>query len=167
MTWDGALYSKAKRAEAKAQGLCVNCRHRPALIKRTQCDRCQMASIIKESFKYDRRRAAKGSTQARGTCYVHYFSPERRPLWVDQVISKWTGRCFYTGLEIEVGATAGLDHMIPVSRADTFGPAKVYHPDNLVWCHKSINILKGDKTADEFTWWLRHELPAAIASVAV
>ena len=166
MTFCETAYRRERYAKTKALGLCVNCGHTPALIKRTRCQRCSMVQVIKEAFKYDKKRTAKGSTQARGSCYVQYFRPDIRALWVEEVISKWTGRCFYTGLEIEVGATAGLDHTIPVSRADVFGPSRVYHPDNLVWCHKSINILKGDKTADEFAWWLRHELPAAIETVA-
>lgn len=165
MTWNGALYSRAKRAEAKAQGLCANCRHRPALIKRTQCGRCQMASIIKEAFKYDRARAAKGATIARGSCYVPQFTPEVRNDWVEQIMAKWTGRCHYTGLPIEIGSTASLDHSLPVSRAGTFGPNRAYHPDNLVWCHKAINVLKGDMTADEFKWWLTNELLPSVVSI--
>lgn len=166
MSWDQALYSRTKRAEAKAIGLCANCRHSPALLQRTQCASCQMASLIKEAFKYDRKRATRGSAKARGSCYVEQFSLGIRREWVSQIKEKWTGKCFYTGLDIEIGSTAGLDHMIPVSRASVFGPSRVFHPDNLVWCNRGINILKGDRTADEFLWWLRNELPVAMQSAA-
>jgi 5-methylcytosine-specific restriction endonuclease McrA len=165
MTWDGAAYARGKRAEAKAKGLCANCRHRPAMVQRTQCETCQMASLVKEAFKYDRTRSRQGSTQARGSCYVSQFSPEVRKAWVERVIAKWTGRCSYSGLSIEMGSTASLDHQLPVSRAAAFGPSKVYHPDNLVWCHKDINVLKGDRTADEFVWWLKHELVPSVTGV--
>jgi len=165
MSWDNAAYSRAKRSDAKAKGICVKCRHRPALIKRTQCTHCQMGSIIREAFKYDRAKNAAGATAARGTCYVPQFSLEVRAKWVEQVIGKWTGFCCYTGLPIEIGATASLDHCIPISRAGTFGPGKVYSPENLVWCHKAINVLKGDMTADEFKWWLTNELLPSVVSI--
>ena len=164
MTSIAAAYSRAKRAQAKAAGLCVNCRRRPALIKRTQCDRCTIVSVMKEAMKYDRSKRKKASSQARGTCYVPYYSQDLRESWNQQVIEKWTGRCSYSGIPIELGSTAVLDHKIPVARADVFGPAKVYHPDNLVWCHKAINMLKGDMTADEFASWLRNDLLAILSA---
>jgi hypothetical protein len=55
--------------------------------------------------------------------------------------------------------------MLPVSRAACFGPGKVFHPDNLVWTDKRINMLKSDMTADEFYVWLRNDLPAALSLV--
>jgi 5-methylcytosine-specific restriction endonuclease McrA len=166
MTFSQADWRRNRRAKLKAAGICTKCLQRPALIGRVQCTQCQMESLIREGFKFDRKRNRNGATKARGTCYVQQFGPDVRRLWIDQIVAKWTGKCHYTGIDIEIGATAGLDHMLPVSRASVFGPSKVYCPDNLVWCHKSINILKGDKTADEFAWWLRHELPAAIETVA-
>ncbi len=165
MTWDQREYSRRRRAESKAKGLCVKCHQRPALIKRTQCHRCQMGSLIREAMKYDRAKAASGSTKARGTCYVAQFSQEIRKDWVEQVIGRWNGLCSYTGLAIEIGSTASLDHVLPISRAAVFGPSKVYHPDNLVWCHKSINILKGDMTAEEFKLWLTNELVPSVAGL--
>ncbi len=125
-----------------------------------------MVSLIRENFKFDRKRNRNGATKARGTCYVDQFEQSVRRIWIDQIIAKWTGKCHYTGLEIEIGSTAGIDHMLPVSRACVFGPTKVYHPDNLVWCHKSINLLKGDRTADEFAYWLQNDLPVAMAFVS-
>jgi 5-methylcytosine-specific restriction endonuclease McrA len=124
-----------------------------------------MRSIIKEAFKFDRRRKMPGSTQGRGTCYVEQYRPENRKAFNDAIMNSWDGKCFYTGLPIELGSTAGLDHKLPVSRAATLGPDRVFHPDNLVWCHKSVNMLKGDMTADEFAVWLRTDLPAALASL--
>ena len=165
MSWDEAAYARVKRADAKGKGICTKCRHRPALIKRVQCAHCQMGSIIREAFKYDRRKNAAGATAARGSCYVPQFKSDVRVVWVEQVIAKWTGKCCYTGLPIEIGATASLDHSIPISRAGTFGPCKVYSPENLVWCHKAVNILKGERTADEFRAWLQSELLPSLHAV--
>jgi hypothetical protein len=167
MTFSQTAYSKARRSAAKAAGMCQKCYGQPAIIGRVNCQLCQMRVIIRESFKYDRRRKMPGSTAARGSCYVDQFSASVRKTWTEQILQKWTGRCYYTGLLIEVGSTAGLDHKLPVSRAASFGPTKVFHPDNLVWVHKSVNILKGDMTADEFAVWLRQDLPAALATATV
>tara|TARA_S200002703_G_C3667242_1_gene204851 strand:- start:40 stop:447 length:408 start_codon:yes stop_codon:yes gene_type:complete len=123
-----------------------------------------MDSIIRESFKFDRKRSIPRATKTRKTCYVDQFKPESRKEWVQIIKSKFNGKCFYTGLLIEIGSTAGLDHVLPVSRAATFGPNRVFHPDNLVWCHDSINKLKGDKTGHEFALWLRYDLPKALAT---
>jgi len=166
MTFSQADWRRDRRAQLKAAGICTKCWRRPALIARVQCEQCQMDSLIRQNLRFDRKRKLKGATKARGTCYVEQFAPSVRKAWIDQVKAKWTGKCHYTGIEIEIGSTAGLDHMLPVSRASTFGPSKVYHPDNLVWCHKKINLLKGDQTADEFAYWLHHDLPAAIASAS-
>lgn len=166
MTFSQADWRRHRRQKLKTAGVCTKCWQRPALINRVQCKQCQMDSVIRESFKFDRKRNRNGATKARGTCYVEQFSPSVRRQWRNQIVAKWTGKCHYTGLAIEIGATAGLDHMLPISRAHVFGPCKVYHPDNLVWCHKSINLLKGDRTADEFSDWLRHDLPRAIAAAS-
>jgi 5-methylcytosine-specific restriction endonuclease McrA len=153
MSFSQADWRRDRRAQLKAAGICSKCWQRPALIGRVQCTQCQMHSVIRENFKFDRKRNRNGATKARGTCYVEQFAPAVRRSWIDQIVTKWTGKCH-------------LDHMLPVSRASVFGPSKVYHPDNLVWCHKSINLLKGDRTADEFAHWLRHDLPAAIAAAS-
>lgn len=161
----GALDRRARRENAKKQGLCGNCLVKPAVMRRTHCGDCLMNRLISEAFKFDRQRKFEGMTERRGTCYVDQFSSHVRKQWIEIVKAKWTGRCFYSGLPIEIGSTAGLDHMFPVSRAASFGPSKVFHPDNLVWTAKGINRLKGDMTADEFHVWLRKDLPAALATV--
>lgn len=135
------------------------------MIQRLTCRECLMDKQIYESFKFDRARKLKGVTQARSTCYVDQFAPELRRAWVESIKARWTGYCFYSGLPIEIGSTAGLDHMLPVSRASVFGPSRVFHPENLVWTDKKINVLKGEMTADEFYVWLRNDLPAALATV--
>jgi 5-methylcytosine-specific restriction endonuclease McrA len=124
-----------------------------------------MGSIIREAFKYDRAKNAAGATAARGTCYVPQFNPSVRSDWVEKVMQKWTGKCHYTGLDIEIGSTASLDHCIPVSRAAVFGPSLVYSPENLVWCHKAVNTLKGEMTEDEFRWWLKNQFIPTIEAL--
>jgi hypothetical protein len=147
-------YKQAKREDAKKRGLCQNCLCRPVVMQRRTCRDCLMSRNISEAFKFDRSRKLSGITELRGSCYVDQFNDDVRRDWIDLIKAKWTGQCFYTGLPIEIGSTAGIDHMLPVSRAKVFGPQKVFHPDNLVWADKRINILKGDMTPGEFYAWL-------------
>jgi len=146
-----------KRQEAKSLGLCANCFCAPALLHRQRCQPCQMKAIIKEAFKFDRKRQLLGSTGARGSCYVPQYSPQVRKEWTGAILEKWNGQCFYTGLQIEIGSTAGLSFKLPASRADACGPSAVFHPDNLVWCHQGIALLKGNMTATKFESWLSAE----------
>jgi hypothetical protein len=159
------LGKRVKREEARKAGICIQCLSSPSLIQRFCCRECLMSRIIGESFKFDRKRKMKGLTELRGTCYVDQFGQANRKKWIEAVKAKWTGFCYYSGLPIEIGSTAGLDHMLPVSRAAVFGPSKVFHPDNLVWTDRRINMLKSDMTADEFHFWLRNDLPAALSLV--
>lgn len=146
-----------KRQQAKQLGLCANCFCKPALLQRQRCQLCQMKAIIKEAFKFDRKRQMLGSTNARGSCYVAQYHPSVRKKWTTEIVGKWDGRCFYTGLQVEIGSTAGLNFKLPASRADEFGPSAVFHPDNLVWCHQGIALLKGNMTATKFKSWLDAE----------
>ena len=65
-----------------------------------------------------------------------------------QLFEKQKGKCYYTGLPIELGPrnkrggiTASLD------RLDS---SKGYIKGNIVWCRKDINIMKMDKSDKEF-----------------
>lgn len=153
-----------RREDARSRGICIRCLSNPILFQRLHCRTCLMEQIIRESFKFDRKRSLKGSTQHRGSCYVEQFNLKNRKQWIEQIKSKWNNHCFYSGLPIEIGSTAGLNFMLPVFRAHVFGPDRVFHPDNLVWVDKRINLLKANMTADEFYIWLRKDLPAAIAT---
>jgi hypothetical protein len=116
-----------------------------------------MVAIIKEAFKFDKKRKLKGSTQARGTCYVPQYKTAIRAAWNKEIIEKFTGFCYYTRIQIEVGSTAGLNFKLPVSRVEEFGPNAIFCPNNLVWCHKGIALLKGSMTDVKFANWLRNE----------
>ena len=60
-------------------------------------------------------------------------------LWHNQ-----SGKCAYTGLPLIPGPTVEVDHLIPVSRGGK------HQADNLVWTLSTINLLKGERTAEEF-----------------
>lgn len=153
-----------RRASAKALGLC-SCGG-TVVPGRKSCRRCLMEAMVKQAFMHPAFR--RGGSSRRGLskhyengCFVDSYSTEH----VRAVCDRFDGRCFYSGLPIDIGSTAGLDHNIPVSRVSAWGEAVVYAPENLVWCHQGMNYLKRDMTGDEFRQWLRVNLPAILAGL--
>lgn len=74
------------------------------------------------------------------------FDVSKEYLW--ELFQKQEGKCYYTGDDIFLGVrnqrggkTASLD------RLDS---SKGYTEDNVVWCHKDINLMKRDKSEQEF-----------------
>jgi hypothetical protein len=153
-----AAYTKARRAKARLEGFCPNCQHRPTLPHRKHCAQCLCRAQVKEAFKRDRKRTGIAS-RAGISCYCDGYCTA----WISEVVERFDGKCFYTGWDIELGSTAAVDHKIPVSRIGRgWSSAVVQHPDNLVWAHKAVNVMKADMTDGEFLQWLRHHLPLAI-----
>jgi 5-methylcytosine-specific restriction endonuclease McrA len=58
------------------------------------------------------------------------------------------GLCFYTAVALDM-ATAHIDHKVPISRGGTNDYS------NLALCTPEANLLKHNKTAEEFVAWLR------------
>jgi hypothetical protein len=159
MAWaKEAEHARKKRQSSRDAGLCLNCHRRSRILQRTQCEHCTMLSIIQGAFKYDRRREMPNASAMRGSCYVEQYAPDKRREVSRAIMAKFNGRCFYTGLPIELGATASLDHKLPVSKAGVYGSARVFSVENMEWCHRAFNNLKGNMTAEEFRAWLRLEL---------
>lgn len=65
---------------------------------------------------------------------------------LEEKLSFQNFRCYYTGLKIDLGANASLDHIYPVSTH----PDKIADIDNLVWVDKRINYLKSSMEPKEF-----------------
>ncbi len=68
-------------------------------------------------------------------------------LWV--MLEKQNFKCAYSGISIEPGINASIDHMKPRSKGglDTL--------DNLVWCDYNVNMMKRDLTAKDFIIFCR------------
>jgi hypothetical protein len=70
------------------------------------------------------------------------------------------GVCQYTGKKLTKGA-GNIDHIHPQSR----GGKNTW--DNMVWCDKTLNSIKGDRTPDEMGWTLirkpKEPIPAPIS----
>ena len=149
-----AEYKEKQREEAKLSGICRRCLKRKAIINRSQCELCQMKSIISEVFKYDPCREKPMSSLARGACYVDQFNARSRKKIISEIIASYDGTCYYTGIPIEIGVTAGLVFKIPRAHIHTYGADKIFCSSNLCWCHQSIHALKGSKTDADFRKWL-------------
>lgn len=110
------------RAEARAQGLCINCRKNAALAhSRDICTGC-----------WFRRVAAKNLGDAER-------AEELRALWESQ-----DGRCAYTGEALIVGMNMSLDHKIPRSRGGS------HDASNLQWVTLAVNVAKNNLSEREF-----------------
>lgn len=57
------------------------------------------------------------------------------------------GLCFYTNTILDI-TTAHIDHKVPISRGGTNDYS------NLVLCTPEANLLKHNKTAEEFSVWI-------------
>lgn len=56
------------------------------------------------------------------------------------------GKCAYSGLPIELGSTAQLDHVQPQSK---HGKANVCHSE-VRWVHKDVNYAKGNLSLSQY-----------------
>jgi len=131
------------RRQAFSNGLCTSCCKRPQALDRVTCHHCITRVSIQNYFKHKR-----GPALIHGSCFVEGYETE----WIQIVLDKFNGRCFYTGAVIEIGgeetATVTLD--IPRKLVTVYGEAKVIHHKNLVWCHRAVKRFKGQLTGDDF-----------------
>ena len=149
-----AKYKEKQRAEAKLSGICIRCFTQKAILSRTCCKTCHMKALIQEAFKFDRDRKKPHSSSARGSCYVDQFNPTARKTIISEIISKFDGTCYYTGIPIEIGLTASLVFRLPKTHISMYGADAIYTALNVVWCHKGVSALKANKTDADFRKWL-------------
>ena len=88
----------------------------------------------------DKEKAKSARRRARGGGVAFDFSI-RRKLFENQ-----NGRCFYTGVVLEI-MKAHIDHKVSNSRGGTNDFS------NLALCTPEANLLKHNKTAEEFITW--------------
>ncbi len=87
-------------------------------------------------------------------CRLHFIENIARPFAMPQAL--WEGllqkledsrfTCFYTGVQLIPGKNACIDHLYSRSQH----PEKLSDLDNLVWCDKWINRMKGRLSYQEF-----------------
>lgn len=117
-------YKKRKKelyVERREAGVCVNCAGPPVQPGACRCRTCWFGDM---------------SANRTGTTKNAKMLEE---LWDEQ-----GGCCFYTGEALVEGATASVDHQLPVSRGGT------HERENLKWVTKKVNVAKGTLTHEEF-----------------
>jgi hypothetical protein len=114
-----------RREYRKANDLCTECSSHEILIPEDACicEPCWFKGIARKNL---------GQTKL--------WEPIRE-IWYQQ-----DGICTYEGYKLRLGLNACLDHKSPVSR---FPLLKTYLP-NLHWIDKKINMLKSNRTHEEF-----------------
>lgn len=118
-------------AKCAQQGKCYRCKH-SALDGNVLCRSCLLKNL---------------SLNATGT--------RDNADALDSLLNKQNFTCPYTGIKIDVGNNASIDHIIPRSKggSDTI--------DNLQWVHFGINLLKADMDQNVFVNYFDIFLQAA------
>jgi CRISPR/Cas system Type II protein with McrA/HNH and RuvC-like nuclease domain len=105
------------------------------------CKSCERQRVRQWSADNpDKERAKSARRRARGGDVTFDLSV-RQKLFEDQ-----SGRCFYTDVKLEL-TTAHIDHKVPISRGGTNDFS------NLALCTPEANLLKHNKTDEEFIAW--------------
>ena len=121
---ESILASKKRQNEMlKEQGLCIACRQ-PS----PDSLRCPVCSL-KNSLRSSKLNASIDD--------------------LFQLLAEQQNRCAYTGLEIQAGVNAAIDHKQPRSKG---GSSDL---QNLHWVESNINKLKGNMDHSEFLTYLK------------
>ena len=124
-----AQYAKKWRGKCILSGLCTDCGVEPFLSNQTssetvkRCRRCLIRNLAR----------------------VHLGSTSKAHV-LENMLQKQSYRCPYSGLPLEVGGNASIDHII----AKSVRPDLRYEPSNLQWVDVDVNRMKSDKTHEEF-----------------
>lgn len=111
--------------------------------RKPSCKACERERVRQWSLQNpDKERERAARRRARGAS-VTFDSSIRQRLFADQ-----NGVCFYTKQALDI-STAHIDHRIPISRGGTNDYS------NLVLCTSEANLLKHNKTDEEFFVWIR------------
>ncbi len=166
---DKGTYNRTKRyvAKRKAANICVYCggpgpdgccaacrtnlarlaRERMQEYARKGCAVCGREASIPANPRY--KILSKKSRKYCRDCYLKEYSERHfktRKLWekLGEMLEAQKSTCAYTGLPIELGKTASLDHKIPPKRGGSISI------ENTHWVHMSINTMKHEMLHDEF-----------------
>lgn len=114
------MSQKTRREKLKLLGLCTDCGQTEVMHNSHICEICTLKKAVRTHFK------------------------DKNTSWEDlaEVLIAQKHRCPYTGIHLQLGKNASLDHIIATGVG---GEAKI---DNVQWVHNWINMMKGT-TEDE------------------
>ncbi len=162
--------SRLSAARRHQEGRCFSCGKPKENAQKQSCIGCQKKSNEK-TRKLRAERQANGLCRTCGAeglrsktglrslqrkvlcknCYLKVLAKnclgaEKLLLVLVGILEKHDWRCFYTGEKLIVGENLSIDHLDPVGRF----PERKHDPENLVPCTWQVNLMKRDKTKDEF-----------------
>lgn len=117
-----SAHRRALKRERIGKGICVEC-DGPSVQRNTRCEKHIVAQAASSIF---------GKRSMAEALWLKFEAQGRR--------------CHYTGLPIAIGVDASIDHVLPKATR----PDLAESLDNLVWCHRRLNLCKRDLTGDEF-----------------
>lgn len=130
--------------------LCTACRNKQNERKRGY------ATITRQKYTEQGlcKRCGKERYHESNYCRYHFIENIARQysipgdLWEDILIQLEASNfiCFYTGIQLIPGKNASIDHLHSRSQY----PDKISDLDNLVWCDKWINRMKGHMSYQDF-----------------
>ena len=140
-----AKQSRDFRARRKAAGLCSDC-SQPAREGKSRCQVCHDKCMERRQARIDSGQCVSCSNnslpnhQKCKVCVVKaatYQATGSRKNW-EAVLGLFTGQCAVSGLPIEIGKNAHLDHRLPKSTH----PELIADLTNLQWVHRDVNYAK-------------------------
>jgi ribosomal protein L21E len=154
--------TKKYKSKLKKLGLCANCGQLEAAEGKFKCETCLQINRIytqkKREYAISNDLCLACKKVAQGIhisyCEVCWFKNAARAngfsteQWSDLkfLLEKQNYSCAYTGQRLYIGVNASVDHKNPKKRF----PSEVANLENIAWVALEVNIMKRDRTEDEF-----------------
>lgn len=161
-------FYKNKTKEKGFELCCKNCsKQRLAKYKQKQKTEQEKKKYNKYRNEWRKLQSEKGLCKVckqphlpnQKTCYKHYLADLSRKhlgstkYWekLDELFLKQNGKCAISGLPIQIGVNASIDHIKPLSKH----PETLNQLSNLQWINSDINRMKLDMEFDQFLVLIR------------
>lgn len=120
------------------------------------CIRCGDPNIVNKYKKQSQQAKQRGKTNKHCLCLRCYLQRlsnivlGTRNRWEEilDLFNRQDGKCAYSGVPIEIGTTASIDHIIPCYANSYQGKRTTI--ENLQWVNLEVNYMKRDLSEQQF-----------------